>query len=143
MASLEELKAQAFEAAESGQLEDILAGFQVSIANLASDATLYTDGRSGGTSIVTPAHLSRYVVPEEGEYILRLDRAVLGSALPVGTCLIARRGARAAEGMLAVRWEGEGDRSEEHTSELQSLMRISYAVFCWKKKKQKTTKFLM
>src|SRR3546814_8139632 len=30
------------------------------------------------------------------------------------------------------------DRSEEHTSELQSLMRISYAVFCLKKKKKKT-----
>src|SRR3546814_2073452 len=30
-------------------------------------------------------------------------------------------------------------RSEEHTSELQSLMRISYAVFCLKKKKQKNT----
>src|SRR3546814_2351086 len=29
------------------------------------------------------------------------------------------------------------DRSEEHTSELQSLMRISYAVFCLKKKKRK------
>src|SRR3546814_3574006 len=29
-----------------------------------------------------------------------------------------------------------GERSEEHTSELQSLMRISYAVFCLKKKKQ-------
>src|SRR3546814_13358939 len=29
------------------------------------------------------------------------------------------------------------DRSEEHTSELQSLMRISYAVFCLKKKKSK------
>src|SRR3546814_10223697 len=29
-------------------------------------------------------------------------------------------------------------RSEEHTSELQSLMRISYAVFCLKKKKDKT-----
>src|SRR3546814_5626510 len=28
------------------------------------------------------------------------------------------------------------DRSEEHTSELQSLMRIPYAVFCWKKKKK-------
>src|SRR3546814_5386128 len=28
------------------------------------------------------------------------------------------------------------DRSEEHTSELQSLMRISYAVFCLKKKKK-------
>src|SRR3546814_6815894 len=39
---------------------------------------------------------------------------------------------------------GEGDvllglsRSEEHTSELQSLMRISYAVFCLKKKKTNT-----
>src|SRR3546814_10650069 len=30
-------------------------------------------------------------------------------------------------------------RSEEHTSELQSLMRISYAVFCLKKKKTNTT----
>src|SRR3546814_5725121 len=32
------------------------------------------------------------------------------------------------------------NRSEEHTSELQSLMRISYAVFCLKKKKIKTIK---
>src|SRR3546814_1845753 len=31
-----------------------------------------------------------------------------------------------------------GVRSEEHTSELQSLMRISYAVFCLKKKKEHT-----
>src|SRR3546814_10349317 len=30
----------------------------------------------------------------------------------------------------------DDERSEEHTSELQSLMRISYAVFCLKKKKQ-------
>src|SRR3546814_6909670 len=35
---------------------------------------------------------------------------------------------------------GFEERSEEHTSELQSLMRISYAVFCLKKKKQRTTK---
>src|SRR3546814_2291955 len=33
-------------------------------------------------------------------------------------------------------------RSEEHTSELQSLMRISYAVFCLKKKKKKNDKSL-
>src|SRR3546814_2318537 len=33
-----------------------------------------------------------------------------------------------------------GGRSEEHTSELQSLMRISYAVFCLKKKKKKHNK---
>src|SRR3546814_3222438 len=32
------------------------------------------------------------------------------------------------------------DRSEEHTSELQSLMRISYAVFCLKKKNKKRNK---
>src|SRR3546814_1264829 len=37
---------------------------------------------------------------------------------------------------LAITEEG---RSEEHTSELQSLMRISYAVFCLKKKKPDTT----
>src|SRR3546814_1110909 len=33
---------------------------------------------------------------------------------------------------------GHLDRSEEHTSELQSLMRISYAVFCLKTKKERT-----
>src|SRR3546814_5814141 len=35
---------------------------------------------------------------------------------------------------------GDKLRSEEHTSELQSLMRISYAVFCLKKKKKSKTK---
>src|SRR3546814_1809194 len=34
---------------------------------------------------------------------------------------------------------GDLDRSEEHTSELQSLMRISYAVFCLKKKTKRHT----
>src|SRR3546814_16904093 len=34
-------------------------------------------------------------------------------------------------------WARRAQRSEEHTSELQSLMRISYAVFCLKKKKTK------
>src|SRR3546814_2838835 len=36
--------------------------------------------------------------------------------------------------------DGGTHRSEEHTSELQSLMRISYAVFCLKKKKKQNTK---
>src|SRR3546814_3166086 len=50
-----------------------------------------------------------------------------------------RRGGRAADGRLArsspSRWRrgSRTGRSEEHTSELQSLMRISYAVFCLKK----------
>src|SRR3546814_7037117 len=61
----------------------------------------------------------------------------------------ARANARAANAVLEslrsrqyiLRAPAEGTitrvdyRSEEHTSELQSLMRISYAVFCWKKKK--------
>src|SRR3546814_7025770 len=46
--------------------------------------------------------------------------------------------ARAARRLLCRRRRIE-ERSEEHTSELQSLMRISYAVFCLKKKKQKHT----
>src|SRR3546814_11408526 len=51
-----------------------------------------------------------------------------------------RRGARSRRrhrvaARLGPRLRAHG-RSEEHTSELQSLMRISYAVFCLKKKKQ-------
>src|SRR3546814_4118801 len=37
----------------------------------------------------------------------------------------------------------EVHRSEEHTSELQSLMRISYAVFCLKKKTNQTNNYLL
>src|SRR3546814_10481561 len=44
---------------------------------------------------------------------------------------------RAAQALaVAVHYGYVEVRSEEHTSELQSLMRISYAVFCLKKKKQ-------
>src|SRR3546814_6011072 len=48
-----------------------------------------------------------------------------------------RRGARGSEPLDHLVRQA-GDRSEEHTSELQSLMRISYAVFCLKKKKKIT-----
>src|SRR3546814_5011603 len=48
---------------------------------------------------------------------------------------VNRTGMRRA--VLPTRWMA--DRSEEHTSELQSLMRISYAVFCLKKKKHTTS----
>src|SRR3546814_10185755 len=43
-----------------------------------------------------------------------------------------------AEGRLLLPPTRSGGRSEEHTSELQSLMRISYAVFCLTKKIKKT-----
>src|SRR3546814_8217878 len=45
---------------------------------------------------------------------------------------------RNAIGQVRADRVGVETRSEEHTSELQSLMRISYAVFCLKKKKTKT-----
>src|SRR3546814_3487231 len=56
--------------------------------------------------------------------------------------VLSPRGTTAAPIPLAALWKetghaalgDRGDRSEEHTSELQSLMRISYAVFCLKKK---------
>src|SRR3546814_6113932 len=47
---------------------------------------------------------------------------------------VATDGYRSALTALAARPRVEPKRSEEHTSELQSLMRISYAVFCLKKK---------
>src|SRR3546814_9817622 len=42
-----------------------------------------------------------------------------------------------AEYAATIRTLPPAERSEEHTSELQSLMRISYAVFCLKKKKKR------
>src|SRR3546814_6462953 len=41
------------------------------------------------------------------------------------------------DNMREVQLTATSERSEEHTSELQSLMRISYAVFCLKKKNEK------
>src|SRR3546814_3111882 len=85
-----------------------------------------------------------------GAYALAAFLAVLGwgaawgSALCLG--LVGVGGAiEILQAALPTGHEGEwadmlanacGIRSEEHTSELQSLMRISYAVFCLKKKKQ-------
>src|SRR3546814_7572785 len=56
-------------------------------------------------------------------------------------CVRRRRSAKSGKGGAsdkAGRGAGRKWRSEEHTSELQSLMRISYAVFCLKKKKKHT-----
>src|SRR3546814_9763446 len=53
-----------------------------------------------------------------------------------------RRSTRGGSGNRNYQSRGSGDegyRSEEHTSELQSLMRISYAVFCLKKKKNQNS----
>src|SRR3546814_12995215 len=74
----------------------------------------------------------------------RLDHSALGHAAHLGPALYRRARHRRADhssGVAIVRravWQTPSPRaawrSEEHTSELQSLMRISYAVFCLKKK---------
>src|SRR3546814_661517 len=62
----------------------------------------------------------------------------------IGVNLIDLYHRTATEGQYAIAHPAvlgvEAARSEEHTSELQSLMRISYAVFCLKKKKSKRHK---
>src|SRR3546814_5968784 len=71
----------------------------------------------------------------------RIDRPLSTEARH--TLFAAERGASARKAWLAGgltakgRVEIDAGRSEEHTSELQSLMRISYAVFCLKKKRLK------
>src|SRR3546814_9940978 len=59
-----------------------------------------------------------------GGIFYRLPVGIIGAALHIVDCVAPQ-----------LEWHG---RSEEHTSELQSLMRISYAVFCLKKKKKKS-----
>src|SRR3546814_8113999 len=64
-----------------------------------------------------------------------------GGAAQLSAVSARRDGKARGSSAGAEAWPGRGcqarQRSEEHTSELQSLMRISYAVFCLKKKKKK------
>src|SRR3546814_4060058 len=65
-----------------------------------------------------------------GESVARRNRASGAAATAGGSAGTSRR---SGECRPRSAWSA---RSEEHTSELQSLMRISYAVFCLKKKRQ-------
>src|SRR3546814_2690677 len=63
--------------------------------------------------------------------------ALLLLGLAIATPASAQHNNMIQSGNLTVHYNALA-RSEEHTSELQSLMRISYAVFCLKKKKKKS-----
>src|SRR3546814_3205808 len=65
---------------------------------------------------------------------IRIPVAVIRNGDGPAALLVAGNHGDEYEGQIALR--DLARRSEEHTSELQSLMRISYAVFCLKKKKQ-------
>src|SRR3546814_4401487 len=68
------------------------------------------------------------------------DPPAAWAARPLGlTALPVRRGRDGEGERESTAGAGEPPRSEEHTSELQSLMRISYAVFCLKKQKRPST----
>src|SRR3546814_7397101 len=74
----------------------------------------------------------------DGQVFMRDDRLGLSWAAPAAEISL-RRDVAGLAGDISLGFAGRGDpatldRSEEHTSELQSLMRISYAVFCLKKK---------
>src|SRR3546814_10477309 len=83
--------------------------------------------------------IDRIAAESKGQHVA--DGIQIGAAVMVDDALGVAGGARGVEqrdrppfvgGIV----EALGGRSEEHTSELQSLMRISYAVFCLKKKKR-------
>src|SRR3546814_7191223 len=88
--------------------------------------TLFRSGRSGGS----PCQVGRQQEPPDRDDVPKLG--VLGPS-PVKQCPELGIADLAQAAMLDKR-PSVADRSEEHTSELQSLMRISYAVFCLKKK---------
>src|SRR3546814_9723318 len=91
-------------------------------------------------------HLERLAVAD-GVAVLLVDDLppALGHVPAVATLVVSDQGVLLAEPLgipdrpRAVRGRAgqQARRSEEHTSELQSLMRISYAVFCLQKKKKK------
>src|SRR3546814_2940742 len=72
---------------------------------------------------------------------LRCDVAVIGGG--ISGALVADEFAAHGHEVVLVDGRDIGWRSEEHTSELQSLMRISYAVFCLKKKTQQQNNYHM
>src|SRR3546814_3887158 len=89
-----------------------------------------------------PAFLFRFIdaLAAGGETLgLSKDQAGrLAKAMVEGAAALAASEAE-SPATLADRVASPGGRSEEHTSELQSLMRISYAVFCLNKKKIQNT----
>src|SRR3546814_4111555 len=71
--------------------------------------------------------------------IPKVDVTIQGIAIPAGEPVIVNLGGANRDPHRFQNPERFDIRSEEHTSELQSLMRISYAVFCLKQKKSHYT----
>src|SRR3546814_3595419 len=95
-----------------------------------------TGAIAGRKAALEAAALEAKLAAERLDMTLPADAAPRGSVHPVSQVMDELAEIFADMGFaVATGPEIEDDRSEEHTSELQSLMRISYAVFCLKKKK--------
>src|SRR3546814_1534450 len=101
--------------------------------------------RSNHLSYRPGAHASRFLQQREALESLPGRCASCEAHFPVmkghedgGICSLEGAKLFQPQGLTLSNPSLERRRSEEHTSELQSLMRISYAVFCLKKKKQAT-----
>src|SRR3546814_9008437 len=102
-----------------------------------SDLFLYLNGANDGFHEAIGDFVALSITPEYLVQIGLLDRAKVPSADKDIGLLLRQAMDKVAFlpfGLLVDKWRW-GVRSEEHTSELLSLMRISYAVFCLKKKK--------
>src|SRR3546814_6951772 len=85
-------------------------------------------------------HDVRAIAPyKTGLFRLRVGDHLYSPPLRDGNRVVGEKPGPAGYGQEPHRFQ-IGERSEEHTSELQSLMRISYAVFCLKNKKQNINK---
>src|SRR3546814_10577195 len=102
---------------------------------LRSQGSRWQDGTGSAGKAVLPSGGCAFVIVE-----VRWQPSYCAAPMP-RSCFLASRKSRASspapKGRPFLRCL-PSCRSEEHTSELQSLMRISYAVFCLKKKKQTT-----
>src|SRR3546814_7577710 len=105
------------------------AGYNLPLTRAVADAVPVPVIASGGVG--TLEHLAEGVTEGHASAVLA------ASIFHFGTYSIAEAKACLAAHGLPVRPVEAPPRSEEHTSELQSLMRNSYAVFCLKKKKKK------
>src|SRR3546814_2421233 len=79
-----------------------------------------------------PDSLSRFYTPAPNQSASAEGASGEGTAMIPISNVVDSRWTTASPSLS--RYNGYAARSEEHTSELQSLMRISYAVFCLKKK---------
>src|SRR3546814_6468749 len=105
---------------------------------LANDAPLVSGHSMTGEGVYSDETGPGLDIYYKGSLLLHSLRALIGDeAFFRATRELVYGRADPGPGNFEPRYGDTADRSEEHTSELQSLMRISYAVFCLKQKNNK------